>query len=42
MGISEYRLTDTIPENFKAKLPSIEEIEIELENKIRKTSSNLE
>lgn len=42
MGISEYRLTDAIPENFKAKLPSIEEIEIELENKIRKTSSDFE
>ncbi len=36
MGISEYRLTDAIPENFKTKLPSIEEIEIELESKIEK------
>ena len=36
MGISEYRLTDAIPENFKTKLPSIEEIESELENKIEK------
>lgn len=33
MGISEYRLTDSIPESFKAKLPSIEEIENEFENK---------
>lgn len=40
MGISEYRLTDAIPENFKAKLPSIEEIESELENKFEKTGSN--
>ncbi|MDR3226288.1 MAG: PDDEXK nuclease domain-containing protein [Prevotellaceae bacterium] len=31
MGISEYRLTDAIPENIKTKLPSIEEIEHELE-----------
>jgi len=36
MGISEYRLTDAIPESFKTKLPSIEEIESELENKIEK------
>lgn len=41
MGISEYRLTDAIPENFKAKLPSIEEIESELENKIKKTGGNM-
>ncbi len=34
MGISEYRLTDAIPENFKSKLPSVEEIESELESKI--------
>lgn len=32
MGISEYRLTDAIPENLKAKLPSIEELESGLEN----------
>ena len=36
MGISEYRLTDAIPESFKTKLPSIEEIESELENKLEK------
>lgn len=36
MGISEYRLTDAIPENFKTKLPSIEEIENEFENKPEK------
>ena len=33
MGISEYNLTSAIPENLKSKLPSIEELEIELENK---------
>ncbi len=33
MGISEYRLSDSIPENFRTNLPSIEEIESELENK---------
>ena len=27
MGISEYRLTDAIPENIKTQLPSVEEIE---------------
>jgi predicted nuclease of restriction endonuclease-like (RecB) superfamily len=31
MGISEYRLTEAIPENIKFKLPSIEELENELE-----------
>jgi predicted nuclease of restriction endonuclease-like (RecB) superfamily len=31
MGISEYRLTDAIPENIKIKLPSIEEMERQLE-----------
>lgn len=30
MGITEYRLTDVIPENIKTKLPSIEEFENEL------------
>ena len=35
MGISEYRLTDAIPEDFKTKLPSIEEIENEFEKKIK-------
>jgi hypothetical protein len=36
MGISEYCLTDAIPENLRTKLPSIEEMESELENKIDK------
>ncbi len=30
MGITEYKLTDSIPENIKTKLPSIEELENEL------------
>lgn len=30
MGITEYKLTDAIPENIKTKLPSIEELENEL------------
>lgn len=33
MGISEFRLTDAIPENFRSKLPTIEELESQLENK---------
>ncbi|MDR2691772.1 MAG: PDDEXK nuclease domain-containing protein [Dysgonamonadaceae bacterium] len=32
MGISEYRLTDAIPEDIKSQLPSVEDIERELEN----------
>jgi hypothetical protein len=31
IGISSYKLTESIPENLKGKLPSIEEIEKELE-----------
>ncbi len=31
MGISEYKLTEAIPENLKGSLPSIEELERELE-----------
>lgn len=36
MGISEYRLNDIIPEDFKTRLPSIEEMETGLTKKIRK------
>jgi predicted nuclease of restriction endonuclease-like (RecB) superfamily len=36
MGISEYRLTDAIPENLKTKLPSIEELENQLTEKIKR------
>lgn len=35
MGISEYKLTEAIPDNLKAKLPSIEELENDLNNKIK-------
>ena len=34
MGISEYNLTAAIPENIKTQLPSIEELEHDLEEKI--------
>jgi predicted nuclease of restriction endonuclease-like (RecB) superfamily len=33
MGVSEYQLTDAIPENIKTQLPSVEEIEQELEKR---------
>ena len=33
LGISEYNLTEAIPEKFKTKLPSVEEIENELTKK---------
>ena len=36
MGISEYRLTEAIPDNLKTKLPSVEEIENKLIEKIEK------
>ncbi|WP_310993391.1 PDDEXK nuclease domain-containing protein [Aequorivita marina] len=40
MGISEYKLTDTIPENIKTKLPSIEELENELSEKMEKAKDD--
>lgn len=40
MGISEYRLTESIPEIIKPKLPSIEELENQLMEKIEKTGGN--
>ncbi len=36
MGISEYRLEDAIPEKIKTKLPSIEELEYNLSDKLDK------
>lgn len=36
IGISEYQLSKSIPENLKSELPSIDEIEKELEQKINK------
>ncbi len=36
MGISEYRLSEAIPENIKGRLPSIEELEGELAKKMNK------
>lgn len=33
IGISEYQLSNLIEENYKGTLPSIEDIENELENK---------
>lgn len=40
MGISEYRLTESIPEIIKPKLPTIEELENQLMEKIEKTGGN--
>jgi len=40
MGISEYKLTDAIPENLKTNLPSIEELEEELSIKTKKKGDN--
>jgi len=36
LGISEYRLTEAIPENIKTQLPTIEELENRLIEKIKK------
>lgn len=36
MGISEYKLTQSIPEDIKTQLPSIEELENDLNVKINK------
>ncbi|SDD55278.1 Predicted nuclease of restriction endonuclease-like (RecB) superfamily, DUF1016 family [Pricia antarctica] len=35
MGISEYKLTEAIPENIKTKLPTIEELEEDLKMRIK-------
>lgn len=32
IGISEYKLSNIIPENFKSSMPTIEEIERELQD----------
>jgi len=32
IGVSEYELTDRLPQEFKSTLPTIQEIEAELEN----------
>jgi len=33
MGIAEFRLTESLPENLKSSLPSIEELESELDQR---------
>jgi hypothetical protein len=40
IGISEYKLTEAIPDDFKTMLPSVEELEKELDN-FRNVSSRL-
>lgn len=37
IGVSEYQLTQALPDNLKASLPSIEEIEAELANELGNT-----
>lgn len=41
LGISEYRLTEAIPENIKTQLPSIEELENKMIEKIKKGDNNV-
>jgi len=40
MGITEYKLTNSIPENIKTKLPSIEELENELTKRTEQKGDN--
>jgi len=40
IGVSEYQLTQLLPENLKSSLPTIEEIESELSREINKKESN--
>lgn len=40
LGISEYEFLNLIPEDFKGTLPTIEEIEAELNDRKRKQSTN--
>lgn len=35
IGVSEYELTRALPKNLKSVLPSVEEIEQELQNELR-------
>jgi predicted nuclease of restriction endonuclease-like (RecB) superfamily len=42
MGVSEYQLTQSLPENLKGSLPSIEEIERELEKNVRTMIGRIE
>lgn len=35
IGISEYELIKSIPENLKSNLPTVEEIESEMEEKLK-------
>ncbi len=37
MGVSEFTLSDCLPENLKSTLPTVEEIELELENYNKKS-----
>ena len=41
IGVSEYELTRTLPEELKSALPTIEEIEAELEENLNKGEDNL-
>ncbi len=41
MGISEYKLSDAIPENLKTNLPTIEQLENDLEEKITGANNDL-
>ncbi|RLD56829.1 MAG: DUF1016 domain-containing protein [Bacteroidetes bacterium] len=40
MGITEYKLTDSIPEDIKTKLPSVEELENELTRRTEQKADN--
>ena len=42
IGISDYELTRMLPNNLKSSLPSIEDIETELSEKLKGNSENLE
>lgn len=39
MGISEYKLTEAIPDDIKSKLPTIEELEHDLNDKLNKQTT---
>lgn len=40
IGVSEYNLIQSIPENLKPNLPTVEEIEEEITEKIEKNDKN--
>lgn len=42
IGIAEYKIAEQLPENFRGELPSIEEIELRLDEEIKETQNPID